>query len=85
MAQVTKGKRITMTVTGKQLEILNRIAESMGLDAGDVARDIVKQTVDGIGEIFEGVSDSEFAIRKLYRMAFSKMNESFEELESLSK
>lgn len=85
MAQITKGKRITMTVTGKQLEILNRIAESMGLEAGDVARDIVKQTVDGIGEIFEGVSDSEFAIRKLYRMAFSKMNESFEELESLSK
>lgn len=85
MAQITKGKRITMTITGKQLEILNLIAESMGLEAGDVARDIVKQTVDGIGEIFEGVSDSEFAVRRLYRMAFSKMNESFEELESLSK
>lgn len=85
VAKATKGKRITMTITGKQLEILRRIAEAVGRDPGDVARDIVNQTVDGISEIFDGAADSEFAVRKLYRMAFSKLQQSFEELEETSK
>lgn len=80
-----ESKRITFTLRGKRLEMLKALADSMGRDPGAVARDIVTQTIDGIEEIFEGAADTQAVIRKMYRMAFSRVEASLDELENTTK
>ena len=69
-------KRITFTLSEEQDKVLKQVAESMNKRPGDVAKEIVQETLDSMFYIYtnEGKHvDSDVAMRRMFKIAFSKM------------
>lgn len=69
-------KRITFTLSEEQDKVLKQVAESMSKRPGDVAKEIVQETLDSMFYIYanEGKHvDPDVATRRMFKIAFSKM------------
>ena len=77
-------KRITFTLTEDQDRVLKQIAESMNRRPGDVAKEIVQETLDSMFYIFTSDGkhvDSEVATRRMFKMAFTKMLSTLDDMD----
>lgn len=83
-----QAKRITFTLSPEHMAWIERIADAMGKRPGEVAREMVEETLAAMIEIF-GVQDgepnvsSERVLNRMYRLALAKMLEALDEVEQL--
>ena len=80
-------KRITMTLSDVHLELLERIAETMGIRAAEVAKSIVVETLDSMVMMFESdkgqeVVSNDVVLKRMFRMVLSKMIDAIEDLDN---
>lgn len=84
------GRRVTMTLYGENLEVLNKVAEVIGSTPGEVAKTIVTETLAGMKEMF-GIEDGEItissneAVLRMMRVAMAKMSDAIADVQELSK
>lgn len=85
-----RGTRVTMTLYGENLEILNKVAQVIGSTPGDVAKNIVIETLVGMKEMF-GMEDGEVsvssdqAVLRMMRVAMAKMSDAIADVQELAK
>lgn len=84
------GRRVTMTLYGENLEVLNKVAEVIGSTPGEVAKNIVIETLTGMKEMF-GMEDGEItvssnqAVFRMMRVAMAKMSDAIADVQELTK
>lgn len=80
--------RITMSLSDNEMQILTQIAESMNKRPGDVAKQIVQETIESMFYIFTDTGEEpnkDVATRRMFKMAFSQMLKAIEEIDDLKK
>ena len=82
-----KNKRITVGLNKQHTEMLERLAEAMEKRPGEVARDIIQETLDGMIFMFEadgapeGVS-GDIVLKRMFKMALTNMLQAIEQLDN---
>ena len=79
-------RRLTMTLTPSQYEILDLMAETMDRTPALMAREIVQQTLDGMQFILEKEGGqtvtSEVVLKRLFRITLNQMRVVLDEFEN---
>ena len=79
-------RRLTMTLSPSQYEILDLMAETMHRTPALMAREIVQQTLDGMQFILEKdggqAVTSEVVLKRLFRVSLSQMQSVLDEFEN---
>lgn len=64
--------RVTITVKGKNLEVLNKMVEATGKQRGDIVSEIVAEVLDGISPLIEE-TDELSAYKAVFRRSLLKL------------
>lgn len=78
---VARPRRVTLTLTQEKYDLLVKIASTMDKLPGQLAREMVLETLDAMSVMFEGSSTTDQAMRKMFKMAMSKMIDAIDEVE----
>ena len=64
--------RVTITVKGKNLEVLNKIVEATGRQRGDIVSEMVAEILEGISPLIEE-TDELSAYKAVFRRSLLKL------------
>jgi len=64
--------RVTITVKGKNLEVLNKMVEATGKQRGDIVSEMVAEVLDGISPMIEE-TDELSAYKAVFRRSLLKL------------
>jgi len=64
--------RVTITVKGKNLEVLNKMVEATGKQRGDIVSEMVAEVLDGISPLIEE-ADELSAYKAVFRRSLLKL------------
>ena len=64
--------RVTITVKGKNLEVLNKMVEATGKQRGDIVSEMVAEVLDGISPLIEE-TDELSAYKAVFRRSLLKL------------
>ena len=64
--------RVTITIRGKELEVIDAIAKSSGKLRGDVVAEIFHEVMEGILPVLEADSESQ-AMKLVFRAGLNKL------------
>lgn len=64
--------RVTITVKGKNLEVLNKMVEATGKKRGDIVSEMVAEVLEGISPLMEE-TDELSAYKAIFRRSLVKL------------
>jgi len=70
--------RVTITVKGKNLEVLNKMVEATGKQRGDIVSEMVAEVLDGISPLIEE-TDELSAYKAVFRRSLLKLMDALSE------
>lgn len=78
-------KRITFSLPDDQLELLNQLAVATNKAPGEVAKDIVMETLGSMQEMFKDTDTNDQAMRRMFKVAMVKMIDAIDEVDPINK
>jgi len=70
--------RVTITVKGKNLEVLDKMVEATGKQRGDIVSEMVAEVLDGISPLIEE-TDELSAYKAVFRRSLLKLMDALSE------
>lgn len=70
--------RVTITVKGKNLEVLNKMVEATGKQRGDIVSEMVSEVLEGISPLIEE-TDELSAYKAIFRRSLVKLMDALSE------
>lgn len=78
-------KRITFSLPDVHLELLNQLAVATNKIPGDVAKEIVMETLGSMQELFKDTGTTDQAMRRMFKLAMVKMIDVIDEVDPTNK